>query len=249
MNMFDITGKKVLITGASSGLGKEYAKFLAGEGAETIIVVGRRLSKLQELQRSIQNNFKTKVVPIQCDVSNADDVVRNLQSLERVDILINNAGTTEKSKDITEHTEEQWNRVIETNLSGTYRVSREIAKLMKRQNYGKIINIASIFATMGAANQVSYSASKGGIVALTKAMAVELAAYNITVNALLPGYCESEMTDLKSGGCRYFTSRTPLGRIGKAEDIFGALLLLASDASRWMTGSIITVDGGHTANL
>lgn len=249
MKLFDITGKSVLITGATSGLGMEYAKFLASEGAETIIAVGRRLAMLESVQKTIEESTRAKVIPIQCDVSSENDVVNKLANLKQVDILINNAGITEKSKDITEQTEEQWHRVIETNLSGTYRVSREVVKLMKRQNYGKIVNIASVFAAMGACNQVSYAASKGGVVALTRAMAMELAPYNITVNAILPGYCESAMTDPNSGGYRYFVSRTPLGRIGKAEDLFGALLLLASDASRWMTGSVITVDGGHTANL
>lgn len=248
-NIFDISGKIAVVTGASSGLGRAYAKMLAEEGAGEVILVGRREERLLDLRDKIQKETQAKAIALPCDVGNAQEVLEKFSTLSHVDILINNAGITEKSKDFTEMTEDQWHDVIEVNLSGIYRVSREVCKLMKRQKYGKIINISSIFALMGASNQIGYCAAKGGIVSLTRAMAVEMAPYNITVNAILPGYCESEMTDLKSGGCRYFASRTPLGRIGKADDLFGTILLLASDASKWMTGCVITVDGGHTANL
>lgn len=246
-NYFDINGKVALVTGATSGLGRGYAEMLAEQGA-TVILMGRRKERLLETQDVIQNlGGKCSILP--CDVADEHDVISKIKSVTRIDILVNNAGITEKSTDITEQTKEQWDTVIATNLTGVYNVSREVCRLMKSQNYGKVVNISSILAVMGAGNQSSYCASKGGVIALTRAMAVELAKYNITVNAILPGYCTSEMTDPQSRGYKYFVSRSLMGRTGIAEDLYGAMLLLCSDASRWMTGCLIPVDGGHTANL
>lgn len=181
------------------------------------------------------------------DVENA--VKAAVEKFGRIDILLNCAGITAKSKDITEHTLEQWSKVLDTNLTGTYLFCREAAKIMKAKNYGKIINVASLAGIMGFSNQISYSASKGGVISFTKSLAVELGKYNITVNALAPGYIMSEMTNVNSGGYRYFKSRTVCDRVGEPEDLHGAILLLASDASRFLTGAVITVDGGMTANL
>ena len=192
-------------------------------------------------------------MPIKCDVSVESDVIRAVETavdrFGRIDILLNCAGITAKSKDITDHTLDQWNGVIDTNLTGTFLMCREVAKHMKKHMYGKIINIASLTALEGLSNQIGYSASKGAVLSFTRSLAVELGKYNITVNAIAPGYIATEMPNLQSRGCRYFKSRTVTDSIGVPEDLHGTIMLLASDASRFLTGSLIVVDGGHTANL
>lgn len=253
-NLFDISGKVVLITGASSGIGASAAEmFAARVGSEGgIIICARREDRLQNLAHSFKEKFGVETLPIKCDVSLESDVQNAVavavEKFGKIDILLNCAGITAKSTDITDHTLEQWNGVISTNLTGTYLMCREVVKHMKKQNYGKIINVASLGALMGFSNQVSYIASKGGVLSFTRALAVELGKYNITVNAIAPGYIMSEMTNPKSRGYAYFKSRSVLDCVGQPEDLHGAILLLASDASRFLTGSLITVDGGITVN-
>lgn len=255
-NLFDISGKTVLITGASSGIGESAAEMFAartGGGQGGLILCARREDRLQQLAERLNKKFGVEVLPIKCDVSIESDVEHAVQAavekFGRIDILFNCAGITAKSKDVTEHTLEQWNNVLSVNLTGIYLMCREVAKHMKKNFYGKIINVSSLAALLGFSNQVSYIASKGGVVSFTRALAVELGKYNITVNAIAPGYIMSEMTNVNSGGYKYFKSRTTLDSIGEPEDLHGAILLLASDASRYMTGSLITIDGGIVANL
>lgn len=205
------------------------------------------------MAKSFKEQFGTEVLPIKCDVTSESDVVNAVNAavdkFGRIDILLNCAGVNAKSTDITDHTLEQWSKVIATNLTGTFLMSREVAKHMKKRNYGKIINIASLGSLMGFSNRVSYIASKGGVLSFTRALAVELGKYNITANAIAPGYIMSEMTNPNSCGYRYFKSRTVLDSAGQPEDLHGAILLLASAASRFLTGAVITVDGGINANL
>ena len=201
----------------------------------------------------MREKYGVEVMPIKCDVTSESDVENavkaSVEKFGRIDILLNCAGITAKSKDITDHSLEQWQKVLDTNLTGTYLFCREVAKIMKAKNYGKIINVTSMVALLGCGNQIGYSASKGGVISFTRSLAVELGKYNITVNAIAPGYVMTEMTNIKSRGYAYFKSRSVSGIVGEPEDMHGAILLLASDASRYLTGAIIPVDGGITANL
>lgn len=257
-NLFDINGKVILITGASSGIGESAADLLSsrqiGGGRNGgIILCARREDRLQRLAENLHEKYGVEVLPIKCDVSIESDVENAVKAavekFGRIDILLNCAGITAKSSDITDHSLEQWNKVLDTNLTGTYLFCREVAKIMKAQNYGKVINVTSMVALLGCGNQIGYSASKGGVISFTRSLSVELGKYNITVNAIAPGYVMTEMTNIKSRGYAYFKSRSVLNTVGEPEDMHGAILLLASDASRYLTGAIIPVDGGITANL
>lgn len=250
--LFDISGKCAVVTGASSGIGKEIASLYASRGSR-VAILARRKDRLDALAEQMVKKYSADVLPIACDVTEESALVDAVKEIEsrfgRIDILVNNAGTTAKSEDISTHTRGQWDSVTGTNLTGAYLMSRECVKIMKRQNYGKIINISSITGIMGLKNQVSYAASKGALNSMTRAMAVELGRYNITVNAIAPGYILTELTDPQSSGCRYFRSRTVLGRVGTTEDLQGIALFLASDASGYVTGTVIPVDGGILANI
>ncbi|MBR6013817.1 MAG: SDR family oxidoreductase [Selenomonadaceae bacterium] len=254
-NLFDISGKVALITGASSGIGESAAEMLSsiGGGVRKLVLCARREEKLKNLAERLHKNFGVEVLPIKCDVSVENDVENAVKTavekFGRIDILLNCAGITAKSNDITEHTLEQWNKVFNTNMVGTYLMCREVAKHMKKNFYGKIINVTSMVALLGCGNQIGYSASKGGVISFTRSLAVELGKYNITVNAIAPGYIMTEMTNIKSRGYAYFKSRSVFDIVGQPEDLHGTILLLASDASRYLTGAIIPVDGGITANL
>lgn len=250
--MFSLQGKVALITGASSGIGEKAALLFAEAGADCIICA-RRKERLEKVSNEIINQLNKECLIVECDVTKEEQIItliqKSIEKYGKIDILLNNAGTTEKSEDITTHTTEQWNRVIATNLSSDYFFIREVAKVMKKQNYGKIINIASVCGKMALANQASYISSKSGVIGLTQAAAVELGKYNITVNAIAPGYILTGLTNEQSRGCQYFKSRTVCGRVGEPKDLFGVLLLLASDASSYINGSLITVDGGISINI
>lgn len=250
--IFNLENKVVLVTGASSGIGKSLSTLFAQAGA-SLAVLARRKERIVDLANEIEQQYGTKCISIRCDIEREEDIIQAVQQVidtyGKIDVLVNNAGITEKSEDITTFSWEQWNHVVNINLRGTYCVSREAAKYMKEQNYGKIINVASVCGMMGVGNQLGYAASKSGIIGLTRSMAVELGKYNVTVNAISPGYFLTEMTNPQSSGCRYFRSRSVLNSIGSTEDLYGVTLLLASDASRYMSGVVIPVDGGITANL
>lgn len=251
-DLFNINGKYAVISGASSGIGKEIAFLYASHGCN-IAILARRKDRLDDLADQLRKKCSINVLPIACDVTNEEMFIgainKVVDSFGRIDILVNNAGTTEKSEDISTHTRQQWDNVMNTNLTSAYIASRECAKIMKQQRYGKIINISSVTGIMGLRNQVSYVASKGALISMTKAMAVELGPYNITVNSIAPGYIYTELTNPQSAGCRYFKSRTVLDRVGTTDDLKGIALLLASDASSYITGAVIPVDGGILANI
>ena len=251
-DLFDIKGKCAVISGASSGIGKELALLYASHGCN-VVILARRKDRLFALADQLKQECSVNVLPIVCDVTDekmlSDAINETACSFGRIDILVNNAGTTEKSEDISTHSRQQWDNVINTNLTSAYIACRECARVMKRQRYGRIINISSITGIMGLRNQVSYAASKGALISMTKAIAVELGPYNITVNSIAPGYIYTELTNPQSAGCKYFKSRTVLDRIGNTEDLRGIALLLASDASSYITGTVIPVDGGILANI
>lgn len=247
-NYFDLTGKYALVAGASSGIGTQYAKALASQGA-AVAVAARRKERLEELKAEIEGMGGT-CIAVACDVSDEDSVKACVAEVEkafgRIDILVNNAGIN-IINEFSEFSTEDWDKVVNINLRGQFIMSREVCKLMKKQNYGKIINTASV----GGASQIAYYASKGGVVNFTRALASELAPYHVTVNAIGPGVFDTEMThdSLDGDFAKYLEGRVPLGRWGKDGELDGALIYFASDASSYCTGQTLYVDGGMVCVL
>ncbi len=251
-NLFDLTGKVALVTGASSGLGVEFAKALANQGAN-IALVARREEKLKEVQKEIEELGVTCHYYV-CDVMQTEQIKNAVEQVEkdfgRIDILVNNAGlglfdNAEKT------TDEMWRKMIDTNLNGVYFFAREVGKVMLKQKYGRIINIGSIHSTvaMKGLPLTAYCSTKGGVLMLTKALATEWAKDGITVNAIGPGYfalgmAEELVADPKFAKIVEFMC--PMGRAGMSGELDTTVLYLASDASTYTTGQIITVDGGWT---
>ena len=247
--IFDLTGKIALVTGASSGLGRHFCKTLSEAGA-TVILGARRVDNLIELQNELKGDSHV----FSLDVTSKESVENLFQEIKNefgsADILINNAGVndTRKFKDLDE---ESWNFVLETNLNGAFRVAKSFTDLLLEQNKpGSVINIASILGLRVGLNLTSYAAAKAGLVQLTKSMALELARSGIRVNAIAPGYILTEINDdfFKTEEGQNYIKSIPMNRLGLESELDGLLLLLASDASSFMTGSIIPVDGGHLIN-
>ena len=247
--IFDLTGKVALITGASSGLGRHFSKTLSEAGA-TVILSARRIDYLIELQNELKGNSHV----FSLDVTSNESVENLFKEIKNefgsAAILINNAGVndTRKFKDLDE---ESWNFVLETNLNGAFRVAKSFTDLLLEQNKpGSVINIASILGLRVGLNLTSYAAAKAGLVQLTKSMALELARSGIRVNAIAPGYILTEINDdfFKTEEGQNYIKSIPMNRLGLESELDGLLLLLASDASSFMTGSIIPVDGGHLIN-
>lgn len=245
-----LDGRRALVTGASSGLGQHFADTLARSGAE-VVLAARRTDRIEaEVARLRAAGLKAHCVAM--DVTSAESVRQALAEAESlsggvVDILVNNAGVSGNSFFLNLE-EEEWDAVVDTNLKGPYLVAREMAKrLVAAKQPGSIINIASILGFRVAAVLAPYCASKAGVIHLTKAMALELARYGIRVNAIAPGYIETEINagyfDTEPG--QKMVARIPMRRLGEKSDLDGPLLLLASEAGRYMTGSVIEVDGGH----
>ena len=250
---FSLAGKTALVTGASSGLGKRFATTLARAGAD-VILAARRTDRLEALAREIEGlGRKAHVVALDVvDRTSIEEAVK--QAIEKggkIDILVNNAGVA-VTEPALEQTEENWDFVVDTNLKGAFFVAQAVAKHMAASgNGGSIINIASILAERVLKQLVSYAAAKAGLVQATKAMALEWARYDIRVNAIAPGYIITEINrDFLTGeGGEKMRKGVPMRRFGEEHDLDGPLLLLASDASRYMTGSLITVDGGHVLSV
>jgi NAD(P)-dependent dehydrogenase (short-subunit alcohol dehydrogenase family) len=250
---FDIRGQTAIVTGASSGLGVTFAETLAELGVN-LVLAARRYEKLIKVADDIKNRFNVEVVPIRADVSQEDQVISmvktTVEKFDSIEILVNNAGVASLSPSI-EISLEEWKRVIDINLTGVFLCARTAAREMMKRKYGKIINIASIYGAVGDVFPTApYYASKGAVINLTRALAIEWAPYKINVNAIAPGFFPSEMTqpifqDEKT--LKYILSRTPLGRIGEPLDLKAALTYLASPASNYVTGQTIFVDGGWTA--
>lgn len=249
---FDLSGKVALVTGASSGLGVHFARTLAAAGA-SVVIAARRAERLSSLQAELQQEG-AKAVAVDLDVQSAASITSAFDTAERalgpIDIAVNNAGIS-IVKPALDMPEQDWDSVVDTNLRGAWLVAQTAGKrwtAAKRE--GVIINIASILGLRTIGQVAPYNASKAGLIHLTKALAMEWARYNIRVNAICPGYIETEMNrDFWStpAGQRLI-DRIPQRRIGQPEHLDGALLLLASDAGTFMTGSVLTVDGGHTVN-
>jgi len=248
---FDLTGKIAIVTGGGTGIGKAIAEGMAEFGAN-LVLCGRRLEKCETACAEIAAATGTAALPVACDVSQIDEVKRLINAtIERfghIDILVNNAGIRGR-KPILEMEEEDWDSVLNINLKAAFLTSRAAASHMIAQGGGKIINVASMAALIGFANTGSYSASKAGLVQLTKVMALEWVQHNIQVNALCPGYFETPLTTQLFAteiGEKIINQNIPMKRLGRVEELKGIAVFLASGASSFMTGSVIVVDGGQT---
>jgi NAD(P)-dependent dehydrogenase (short-subunit alcohol dehydrogenase family) len=240
-----LDGRIALVTGASSGLGRHFANVLADHGAE-VVVASRREQELARVVDGIRaRGGRARAATL--DVRDADSVERAVDAAGAVDVLINNAGVA-ATKPALEVGELDWQQIIDTNLSGVFRVARAAARSMQsRGQGGAIVNVASILAFRVAKQVPAYVAAKAAVVKLTEALALELAPLRIRVNALAPGYIETELNRefLRSPAGESIVKRVPMRRFGAPADLDGALLLLASDAGAYLTGSTIVVDGGH----
>lgn len=241
----DLTGKRALVTGASSqGLGRFFALTLADAGCE-VMLAARRVEPMQKLAKQIEAR-QVRADVIRLDVTDRESVDQALDE-QVFDIVVNNAGTS-VAKPVLDQSFDDFDRIIKTNLYGTWLVSTAAARAMKAAGRsGSIINIASITGLRQAEYLTPYAVSKSGVIHLTKQLALELARYNIRVNAIAPGYFESDLTReyLRSGKGEKLLQRIPMRRFGDYESLRGPLLLLASDHSAYVTGAVIPVDGGH----
>ncbi|MPZ33723.1 MAG: glucose 1-dehydrogenase [Rhodospirillales bacterium] len=249
---FDLTGKVALVTGASSGLGVHFARTLAAAGA-AVAIAARRAERLASLQAELQSSVG-KAVAVELDVQSNDSITAAFAAVEEalgpIDIVVNNAGIS-IVKPALEMPVEDWDAVVNTNLRGAWLVAQTAGKrwLMAKRP-GVIVNIASILGLRTIGQVAPYNASKAGLIHLTRALAMEWARHDIRVNAICPGYIETEMNSdfWKTPAGQRLIDRIPQRRIGKPEHLDGALLLLSSEAGSFMTGSVLTVDGGHTVS-
>jgi gluconate 5-dehydrogenase len=251
-NLFDLSGRVAIVTGGSMGLGHQMAEGLAETGAN-LVLCARKKERCEQAAKELEK-LGVKTMALGCDVKNPEqvhDVVQQTVShFGRLDILINNAGTAWGAS-VEEMKLEHWNKVIETNLTGTFLFSQAAGKLMVPQRRGKIINIASVAGMRGAPPEfqaIGYHASKGGVIAFTKDLACKWGIYNIQVNAIAPGWFPTHMSQVMIERNREtFLKKIPLGRFGNDHDLKGAAVFLASDASDFVTGHVLVVDGGQTA--
>jgi NAD(P)-dependent dehydrogenase (short-subunit alcohol dehydrogenase family) len=245
----DLSGRRALVTGASSaGFGAHFAKILARSGAE-VVVSARRLEPLYTLVAELADSGATAVA-LPMDVTDGASVKAAINAAGPLDIVVNNAGTSHTAP-FLDQTEEQYDKVIDTNLKGTWLVATEAARAMREHRIcGSVSNIASIGGVRPINHVGAYAISKAAILHLTRQMGVELARFGIRVNAIAPGYFETDLNraSLGSEAGAALIKRVPMRRLGTYENLDGPLLLLASDASSFMTGSVITVDGGHSVN-
>ena len=246
---FDLANQVALVTGASSGIGRHLAELLATAGAK-VALAARRIDRLAEAAREIEA-AGGQCLPIACDVTRSDSVAAAVavaeDTLGALTILVNNAGVV-VAKPVLQHTEEEWDYVVDTNLKGAWLMAREFAQhLVDRQRPGRVVNIASVLGVRTIARVPSYTAAKAGLIHLTGVLAMELARYGILVNAIAPGYVETDFNRdfLRSDAGKKLEARIPLRRVGRPDDLDGAMLLLASPAGAYITGAVIAVDGGH----
>ncbi|GAB4530471.1 MAG: 3-oxoacyl-[acyl-carrier-protein] reductase [Anaerolineae bacterium] len=245
--MIDLSDKVAVVTGAAQGIGRAIAEALASQGAN-VVVADLQEEKAQTVAQEITASTGRRAIAVKVDVANSDSakamIDRAVDEFGRVDILVNNAGTTRDNL-IMRMSEADWDLILNINLKGAFNCSKAVVRPMMKQRYGRIINISSVSGLAGQAGQANYSASKAGLIGLTKALAKELGARNITVNAVAPGFIETELTanlpqELKDWGIQM----TPLGRFGQPEDVARAVVFLASDAASFITGHVLSVDGG-----
>ena len=245
--MFNLEGRKALITGASGGIGKEIAKVLIEHNAE-VCISGRNIEELNTLKESLGK----KCFVVACDLSKKEEIIELVKKsddlLGHIDILINNAGIT-KDNIFLRMSENEWEDVLSVNLNSTFSILKLITKGMVKRKYGRIINISSIVGVTGGAGQVNYSASKAGLIGLTKSLSQEIATRNITVNCIAPGFIETPMTEkLEVKRKDAIISSIPMNRIGTPKDLSSAIIFLASQESSYITGQTLHINGGLYMN-
>jgi NAD(P)-dependent dehydrogenase (short-subunit alcohol dehydrogenase family) len=248
----DLRGKVALVTGASSGLGRHFARTLARHGVK-VGLAARRVAALEALATEIRSDGG-EAIAIALDVTSAAAIAEAVGKVEAalgpIDILVNNSGTS-VSKPVLEQTEDDWDAVVDVNLKGAFLVATEVARRMRNaQRAGSIINIESILSFRQAGHVAPYAASKAGLTQLTRSLALELARHGIRVNGIAPGYFATEINRefFETEPGRALIKRIPQRRLGELHDLEGPLLLLASGASRYMTGATLVVDGGHVCS-
>ena len=252
--MFNLTGQVAVVTGASSGLGKQMARGFAGQGAN-LVFMARRIERLEEFKKELEKEFKIKVLALKCDVTSTENINECAEKVEkefgRVDILVNCAGSS-KDKGVLDMNDDEWDITIDTDLTRVFKMKRAFAAIMKKNNYGRIINIASMYGLVGntALSTVAYHSSKGGVVNFTRAVAAELATSGITCNAICPGYFETELTkpvlDTENFQA-YMKATVPMQRYGVEGELNAGAIFLASKEASYVTGVILPIDGGYTA--
>ena len=246
MISFDLTGKVAVVTGASSGLGQQFARALSEQGCD-VAILARRKERLEEFSKELKQNGHD-CLPVSCDVTDEESIKNAVNAVVnhfgKIDILVNNAGIT-KDGLMLRMKENDFDAVIDVNLKGTWNCMKHATKLMMKQKYGRIVSMSSVVGVMGNAGQVNYAASKSGIIGMTMSLAREVGSRGITVNAVAPGFIQTAMTDVLSDDIKeQMKSQIPLGTFGSVQDIANAVVFLASDEAKYITGQTLHVDGG-----
>ena len=250
--MFNLKGRVAVVTGASSGLGMQMSRAFAKQGAD-LVILARRVERLEELKKELEADG-VKVLAVKCDVTSTEDINNAAEAAEKefghVDILVNCAGSS-KDKGVLEMNDEEWDFTIATDETSVFKMTRAFGNIMKKNHYGRVINIASMYGMVGNTEipTIAYHSSKGGVVNYTRAAAAELAKYNITCNAICPGYFKTELTEavLDTKEFQEFAKiHVPMQRYGNNGELNAAAIFLASDEASYVTGVILPVDGGYT---
>ncbi|MDA3129950.1 SDR family oxidoreductase [Aliibacillus thermotolerans] len=253
LDLFKLDGKTAIVTGGGRGLGAQIATAYAEAGAN-VVVCSRKLEPCEEMSKKLKAEFGVDSLAFSCDVTNIDDIKNVVKQTKdhfgSIDILVNNSGAT-WGADVVDMPLEAWEKVIDVNVTGTFLMSQEVGKVMIEQKQGKIINIASVAGFGGTPpfmQTIGYNTSKGAVMTFTKDLAVKWGHHNINVNAIAPGFFPTKMSKVLIEQAKdHILQTTPLGRLGSDSDLKGAALFLASKASDYVTGDVLTVDGGQHA--
>ncbi len=243
----ELNSKTALITGSTRGIGKAIAQYLAKAGAR-VIITGRDQGRAEDVAKEIAQTYGVETLGVAMDMSEKDSITSAYERIESlfggVDILVNNAGIT-KDKLFLRMSLEDWEEVLRVNLTGTFLITSLAIKGMLKKRWGRIVNISSVVGFTGNIGQVNYSSTKSALIGFTKSLAKELASRNITVNAVAPGFIETDMTSVLSDELKQaYLKNIPLGRFGKPEDVAGVVVFLCSDYASYITGEVLHVNGG-----